>query len=45
LTYANVMVTLLTFVVLAGGAASAANTVFSSDIVNGEVKTLDPLPG
>ena len=27
--------------VLTGGAAYAANTVFSSDIVNGEVKTLD----
>ena len=41
LTYANVMVTLLTFVVLGGGAAYAANTVFSSDIVDGEVKTAD----
>ena len=41
LTYANVMVTLLAFVVLAGGAAYAANTIFSSDIVNGEVKTAD----
>jgi hypothetical protein len=41
LTYANVMVTLLAFVVFAGGAAYAANTVFSSDIVDGEVKTND----
>ncbi len=41
LTYANVMVTLLAFVVLAGGAAYAANTVLSSDIVDGEVKTAD----
>jgi hypothetical protein len=41
LTYANVMVTLLAFVVLAGGAAYAANTVFSRDIVDGEVKTAD----
>ena len=38
LTYANVMVTLLAFVVLAGGTAFAANTVFSTDIVDGEVK-------
>ena len=29
------------FVVLTGGTAYAANTVFSSDIVNGEVKTAD----
>ena len=35
------MVTLLAFVVLGGGAAYAANTVFSSDIVNGEVKQPD----
>ena len=41
LTYANVMVTLLAFVVLGGGAAYAANTVFSADIVNGEVKSVD----
>ena len=41
LTYANVMVTLLAFVVLGGGAAYAANTIFSSDIVNGEVKEAD----
>ena len=41
LTYANVMVTLLGFVVLAGGVAYAANTVFSTDIVDGQVKTVD----
>ena len=41
LTYANVMVTLLAFVVLGGGVAYAANTIFSSDIVNGEVKEAD----
>lgn len=41
LTYANVMVTLLAFIVLASGGAYAANTVFSSDIVNGEVKAVD----
>ena len=41
LTYANVMVTLLAFVVLTGGVAYAANTVFSSDIVDGQVKTAD----
>ncbi len=29
------------FLVLAGGVAYGANTVFSSDIVNGEVKTVD----
>ncbi len=41
LTYANVMVTLLAIGALTGGVAYAANTVFSSDIVNGEVKTRD----
>ena len=41
LTYANVVVTLLAFVVLTGGVAYAANTVFSSDIVDGQVKTVD----
>jgi len=41
LTYANVMVTVLALVVLGGGAAYAANTVFSSDIVNGEVYSVD----
>jgi hypothetical protein len=44
LTYSNVMVTILAFVVLGGGTAVAlegANTVFSDDIVNGEVQTAD----
>lgn len=44
LTYANVMVTVLVFVVLGGGTAVAldgSNTVFSDDIVNGEVLTPD----
>ena len=41
LTYANVMVTLLAFVVLAGGAAYAANTIGSADILDGQVKTPD----
>jgi hypothetical protein len=41
LTYANVMSTLAVFLVIGGGAAYAANTVFSSDIVDGEVKTND----
>ena len=33
------------FLVLAGGAAYAANTVFSTDIVNGEVKSVDIAAG
>jgi len=41
LTYANVVATLCLVLVLGGGAAYAANTVFSTDIVNGEVKTVD----
>jgi hypothetical protein len=41
LTYSNVMSTLAVFGVLAGGTAYAANTVFSSDIVDGEVKSVD----
>ena len=41
LTYANVVSSLALFLVLAGGAAYAANTVFSSDIVDGQVKTPD----
>ena len=41
LTYANVMVTVLAFVVLAGGAAYAANTIFSADIVDGQVRGVD----
>ena len=39
LTYANVMATLAFAIAVAGGTAYAANTVFSCDIVNGEVKT------
>jgi hypothetical protein len=41
LTYANVMATLAFLIAVAGGTAYAANTVFSTDIVNGEVKTPD----
>jgi hypothetical protein len=44
LTYANVMATIAVFLVLSGGTAVAlngANTVFSDDIVNGEVKNPD----
>jgi hypothetical protein len=41
LTYANVMSTIAVFGVLAGGTAYAANTVFSADIVDGEVKSVD----
>ena len=41
LTYANVTATLAVVLVVAGGTAYAANTVFSADIVNGEVKTAD----
>src|SRR3954471_18785274 len=44
LTYANVMVTILAFLVLGGGTAVAldgSNTVFSDDIVNGEVRNAD----
>jgi hypothetical protein len=41
LTYSNVISTLCLVLILGGGAAYAANTVFSSDIVNGEVKTAD----
>jgi hypothetical protein len=41
LTYANVMSTIAVVLAVGGGAAYAANTVFSSDIVNGEVKTQD----
>ena len=44
LTYANVVATLALIVALGGGAAYAANTVFSSDIVNGEVKAADIAP-
>jgi hypothetical protein len=41
LTYANLMSTLAVFLVVGGGAAYAANTVFSTDIVDGQVKTQD----
>ena len=41
LTYANVMVTLLALGALTGGTAYAANTIFSDDIVDGQVKTAD----
>ena len=41
LTYANVMVTLLAIGALTGGVAYAANTVFSSDIVNDQVFSAD----
>ena len=41
LSYANVMSTIAVLFAVGGGAAYAANTVFSSDIVNGEVKTQD----
>ena len=41
LTYANVVSTLCLFGLLAGGTAYAADTVFSTDIVDGQVKTVD----
>ena len=41
LTYANVISTLCLFLILAGGVAYAADTVFSTDIVDGEVKAAD----
>jgi hypothetical protein len=41
LTYANVAATLALVVAAGGGTAYAANTVFSADIVNGEVKSAD----
>jgi hypothetical protein len=41
LTYANVMSSMAIFGVLATGTAYAANTVFSEDIVDGEVRTVD----
>ena len=41
LTYANVMSAIAVFVAVGGGAAYAANTVFSTDIVDGEVATRD----
>ena len=45
LTYANVMSTLAVVLALGGGVAYAANTVFSSDIVNGQVKAADIATG
>ena len=41
ITYANVMSTVAVFLALATGGAYAANTVFSTDIVDGEVKNPD----
>ena len=41
LTYANVVSTLALIVAVGGGAAYAANTVFSSDIVDGQVRNPD----
>jgi hypothetical protein len=41
LTYANVASTLALVIAVAGGTAYAANTIFSTDIVNGEVKSVD----
>jgi hypothetical protein len=48
LTYANVVASLALFLVLSGGTAVAltgSNTVFSDDIVNGQVKATDLGPG
>jgi hypothetical protein len=44
LTYANVMSTIAVVFALGGGVAYAANTVFSTDIVDGEVKNADLAP-
>ena len=41
LTYANVVSSMCLFLLLAGTTAYAANTVFSTDIVDGQVKTAD----
>jgi hypothetical protein len=41
LTYANVVATLALLIAVGGGAAYAANTISSSDIINGEVRTPD----
>ncbi len=41
LTYANVMSTLAALFALSGGVAYAANTIASSDIIDGEVRTAD----
>ena len=44
LTFANVCSLLALFIALGTGAAYAANTVFSTDIVNGEVKSVESAP-
>jgi hypothetical protein len=41
LSYANVMSTIAVVVAVGTGSAYAANTVFSSDIVDGQVKSVD----
>ncbi len=41
LSYANVMSTIAVFLALGGGVAYAANTIFSEDIVDGQVKSVD----
>ena len=41
LSYANVVATLALVIAVGGGVAYAGNTIFSTDIVNGEVKTAD----
>jgi hypothetical protein len=41
LTYANVVATLALIVAVGTGSAYAANTVFSTDIVDGQVKSVD----
>ena len=41
LTYANVVSTLALVIAVGTGSAYAANTVFSEDIVNGQVKVVD----
>ena len=45
LTFSNVVSVVALFVALATGGAYAANTVFSSDIVDGQVKTADLADG
>jgi hypothetical protein len=41
LTYADVAATLALVIAISGGVAYAANTIFSTDIVDGEVKSVD----
>ena len=41
LTYANVMVTLLAFVVLAGGTAYAVATIGSAEVINESLRGVD----